>query len=81
MFLLKKLKNIYIEQENKALYEDLITEVRQNTSREDKVLNESESLKKYFEKMERNNETDKNWKNLSKVSPTTRQRKIIRAMN
>jgi len=70
-----------MEQENRALYEDFIAEVRQNTSREDKVLNESESLKKYFEKTERNNETDKEWKNLSKVCPTTRQRKIIRAIN
>ena len=42
--------------------------------RADKPPSETESLKKYIEKLERNNETDKNGKDLSTVSPTTRWR-------
>jgi len=42
--------------------------------RADKLPSETESLKKYVEKLERNNETDKNGKDLSTVSSTTRWR-------
>ena len=42
--------------------------------RADELLSETESLKKYIEKLEMKTETDKNGKDLSTVSPTTRWR-------
>ena len=63
-----------LERENKKLYEELTEEVKQEKLRADELLSETESLKKYIEKLERNNETDKNGKDLSTVSPTTRWR-------
>ena len=63
-----------LEKENKKLYEELIEEVKQNKLREGDLLSETESLKQYTEKLEKNKETDKNGKDLSTVSPTTRWR-------
>ena len=63
-----------LEHENKILYEELIEEVQQKKLREDELLSETESLKQYIEKLERNRETDKNGKDLSALSPTTRWR-------
>ena len=63
-----------LEKESKKLYEELIEEVKQKKLREDDLLSETESLKQYIEKLEKNKETDKNGKDLSTVSPTTRWR-------
>ena len=63
-----------LEKENKKLYEELIEEVKQKKLREHDLLSETESLKQYIEKLEKNKETDKNGKDLSTVSPTTRWR-------
>lgn len=70
----KKKNKENLERENKKLYEELTEEVKQEKLRADELLSETESLKKYIEKLKRNNETDKNGKDLSTVSPTTRWR-------
>ena len=56
-----------LETENKKLYDELTEEVTQEKLRADELLSETESLKKYIEKLERNNETDKNRKDLPTV--------------
>lgn len=56
-----------LETENKKLYDELTEEVTQEKLRADELLSETESLKKYIEKLERNNETDKNGKDLPTV--------------
>ena len=63
-----------LETENNKLYDELTEEVTQEKLRADELLSETESLKKYIEKLERNNKTDKNRKDLPKVNPATRWR-------
>lgn len=63
-----------LEKENQTIYEELIEEIKQKKIREDQMLTETESLKKYIEKLEKNKGTDKNAKELSTLSPTTKWR-------
>jgi len=64
----------YLEKENQKIYEELIEEINQRKIREDQMLTETESLKNCIEKLKKNNGTDKNGKELSTLSPTTKWR-------
>ena len=68
----KIIKNL--EKENQKIYEELIEEIKQKKIREDQMLTETVSLKKYIEKLEKKIGTDKNAKELSTLSPTTKWR-------
>ena len=59
-----------LETENNKLYDELTEEVTQEKLRANELLSETESLKKYIEKLERNNNTDMNRKDQPKVNPT-----------
>lgn len=60
--------------ENQKIYEELLEEIKQKKIREDQILTETESLKKFIKKLETKNGTDKNAKELSTLSPTTKWR-------
>ena len=47
----KMIKNL--EKENQKIYEELIEEIKQKKIREDQMLTETVSLKKYIEKLEK----------------------------
>ena len=63
-----------LEEETKKTYEELLEEVKQSKIREEGLSSANESLRHYVKKLERRDENEKNKKDLSTLSPTTRWR-------
>lgn len=68
-------KNQELEKEIKKIYQEIEEEIKKRDTREEKLLEENERLDQYVKKLERYSDLpEKDGKDISKVSPTTKWR-------